>query len=213
MLHLSESTREASASAIAERVVFEVETEIPTAHGPFRFRAYRDRVTRDEHLAIVSLAPVTQGALVRVHSECLTGEVFSSEKCECGPQLDAALEQIAGGGVVVYLRGHEGRGIGLVAKLKAYRLQQSGLDTLDANLALGLPVDDREYVAAAAILGDLGLHSVRLLTNNPDKITQLTRHGIDVVERVPLVTGTAPANLDYLRAKRDRMGHLLPADT
>ena len=200
-------------SAVAERVTFEVETEIPTTHGPFRFRAYRDRVTGDEHLAIVSLAPVTQGALVRVHSECLTGEVFSSEKCECGPQLDAALERIAEGGVVVYLRGHEGRGIGLIAKLKAYRLQQSGLDTLDANLALGLPADDREYVAAAAILEDLGLHSVRLLTNNPDKIAQLTAHGIEVVERMPLVTGAAPSNLAYLRAKRDRMGHLIPADT
>ncbi|SIN76987.1 GTP cyclohydrolase II [Agromyces cerinus subsp. cerinus] len=203
----------AAAALVAERVAFEVETEIPTAHGRFRFRAYRDLVTGDEHLAIVSLAPVVQGALVRVHSECLTGEVFSSEKCECGPQLDAALERIADGGVVVYLRGHEGRGIGLVAKLKAYRLQQSGLDTLDANLALGLPADDREYVAAAAILGDLGLHSVRLLTNNPDKIAQLTGHGIEVVERVPLVTGAAPANLAYLRAKRDRMGHLIPADT
>ncbi|NYG19833.1 3,4-dihydroxy 2-butanone 4-phosphate synthase/GTP cyclohydrolase II [Agromyces hippuratus] len=217
MPHQIETAREPAPVAVepgvAGRVAFEVETEIPTAHGPFRFRVYRDRATGDEHLAIVSLAPVTQGALVRVHSECLTGEVFASEKCECGPQLDAALERIADGGVVVYLRGHEGRGIGLVAKLKAYRLQQSGLDTLDANLALGLPADDREYAAAAAILDDLGLHSVRLLTNNPDKITQLTGHGIEVVERVPLVTGAAPANLAYLRAKRDRMGHLIPADT
>jgi 3,4-dihydroxy 2-butanone 4-phosphate synthase/GTP cyclohydrolase II len=212
MPQLSESVREPGL-ALAERVAFEVETEIPTAHGPFRFRAYRDRITGDEHLAILSIAPVGDGALVRVHSECLTGEVFSSEKCECGPQLDAALERIAAGGVVVYLRGHEGRGIGLVAKLKAYRLQQSGLDTLDANLALGLPGDDREYMAAAAILDDLGLHSVRLLTNNPDKIAQLTGHGIDVVEQVPLLTGAAPANLEYLRAKRDRMGHLIPADT
>ncbi|KRC62592.1 GTP cyclohydrolase [Agromyces sp. Root81] len=214
MLHQSESTREAAhAHTIAERVAFEVETEIPTAHGRFRFRAYRDLVTGDEHLAIVSMAPVTQGALVRVHSECLTGEVFSSEKCECGPQLDLALERIAAGGVVIYLRGHEGRGIGLIAKLKAYRLQQSGLDTLDANTALGLPADDREYASAAAILADLGLTSVRLLTNNPDKIAQLTEHGIDVVERVPLVTGAGPSNLAYLRAKRDRMGHLIPADT
>ena len=125
----------------------------------------------------------------------------------------AALERIVDGGVVIYLRGHEGRGIGLIAKLKAYRLQQSGLDTLDANLALGLPADDREYAAAAAILDDLGLHSVRLLTNNPDKIAQLTGHGIDVIERVPLVTGAGPSNPAYLRAKRDRMGHLIPADT
>lgn len=212
MLLQPEHTREV-AHAIADRVAFEVETEIPTAHGRFRFRAYRDLVTGAEHLAIVSMAELTEGALVRVHSECLTGEAFSSEKCECGPQLDIALERIANGGVVVYLRGHEGRGIGLIAKLKAYRLQQSGLDTLDANLALGLPGDDREYTAAAAILDDLGLHSVRLLTNNPDKIAQLTAHGIDVVERVPLVTGAGPSNLGYLRAKRDRMGHLFPADT
>jgi 3,4-dihydroxy 2-butanone 4-phosphate synthase/GTP cyclohydrolase II len=197
----------------ALRVAFEVETDIPTQHGTFRFRAYRDLVTGSEHLAIVSTAPLLQGALVRVHSECLTGEVFASEKCECGPQLDLALQRIASGGVVIYLRGHEGRGIGLIAKLKAYSLQQSGLDTLDANTALGFPADGREYAAAAAILDDLGLRAVRLLTNNPDKITQLERHGIEVIERVPIVTGAAPANLAYLRAKRDRMGHLIPADT
>lgn len=195
------------------RVAFEVETDIPTRFGLFRFRAYRDLVTGSEHLAIISTTAVSQGALVRVHSECLTGEAFASEKCECGPQLDLALERIAAGGVVIYLRGHEGRGIGLIAKLKAYRLQQSGLDTLDANTALGFPGDAREYAAAAAILDDLGLRSVRLLTNNPDKIAQLSEHGIEVIERMPLVTGAAPANLAYLRAKRDRMGHLIPADT
>jgi 3,4-dihydroxy 2-butanone 4-phosphate synthase/GTP cyclohydrolase II len=197
----------------ARGVAFEVETDIPTQHGLFRFRAYRDLVTGSEHLAIVSTAPLSQGALVRVHSECLTGEAFASEKCECGPQLDLALQRIASGGVVVYLRGHEGRGIGLIAKLKAYSLQQAGLDTLDANTALGLPADSRDYAAAAAILDDLGLRSVRLLTNNPDKIAQLERHGIEVVERVPIVTGAGPANVAYLRAKRDRMGHLIPADT
>lgn len=194
-------------------VTFEVETTVPTRYGPFRFRAYRDNVTGSEHLALISGDPASFGAVVRVHSECLTGEVFGSHKCECGPQLDVALELVAEfGGVVIYLRGHEGRGIGLVAKLKAYRLQESGLDTLDANLALGFAADSRTYSAAAAILTDLNMHSVRLLTNNPDKITQLTASGIDVVERIPLLIGEHPANRDYLRVKRDRMGHLLAVD-
>jgi 3,4-dihydroxy 2-butanone 4-phosphate synthase/GTP cyclohydrolase II len=194
-------------------VTFEVETSVPTRYGMFRFRAYRDNITGSEHLAIVSGDPAGAGAVVRVHSECLTGEVFGSHKCECGPQLDVALERIAEfGGVVIYMRGHEGRGIGLVAKLKAYRLQESGLDTLDANVALGFVADSRTYSAAAAILADLNVQSVRLLTNNPDKIAQLTASGIDVVERVPLLVGEQPANREYLRAKRDRMGHLLAAE-
>jgi 3,4-dihydroxy 2-butanone 4-phosphate synthase/GTP cyclohydrolase II len=193
---------------LAERVRFEVETTIPTRHGTFLVRAYRDLVTGSEHLAFQSGDPVN-GSLVRVHSECLTGEAFGSLKCECGPQLDAALERIRdNGGVVIYLRGHEGRGIGLINKLKAYRLQEGGLDTLDANLALGLPADDRDYGAAAAILDDLGVHAVRLLTNNPDKVRQLTGHGISVLARVPLTVGMHPLNASYLRAKRDRMGHL-----
>ena len=191
------------------RVAFEVETTVPTKHGTFQFRAYRDLVSGSEHLAIVSGTP-TDGCLIRVHSECLTGEVFESQKCECGPQLDSALDTIhQKGGVVIYMRGHEGRGIGLVNKLKAYRLQEAGLDTLDANLALGLPADGRDYSAAAAILHDLRLHAVRLLTNNPDKVGQLTEHGITVLERVPLMAGVHPANSAYLRTKRDRMGHLL----
>jgi 3,4-dihydroxy 2-butanone 4-phosphate synthase/GTP cyclohydrolase II len=190
-------------------VTFEVETTVPTKHGTFQFRAYRDLVSGSEHLAVVSGAP-TDGCFVRVHSECLTGEVFGSQKCECGPQLDAALDIInKKGGVVIYMRGHEGRGIGLVNKLKAYRLQEAGLDTLDANLALGLPVDGRDYSAAAAILHDLRLHAVRLLTNNPDKVDQLTEHGITILERVPLTAGAHPANSAYLRTKHDRMGHLL----
>ena len=190
-------------------VTFEVETSIPTKHGTFQFRAYRDLVSGSEHLAVVSGA-LTDGCLVRVHSECLTGEVFESLKCECGPQLDSALDTISQtGGVVIYMRGHEGRGIGLVNKLKAYRLQEAGLDTLDANLALGLPADGRDYSAAASILHDLRLHTVRLLTNNPDKVDQLTEHGITVLERVPLTAGAHPANSTYLRTKRDRMGHLL----
>jgi 3,4-dihydroxy 2-butanone 4-phosphate synthase/GTP cyclohydrolase II len=192
------------------QVRFEVETTVPTAHGPFRMRAYRDRTTGADHVAIVR-GPVEDGNLVRVHSECLTGEAFGSLKCECGPQLDAALETISrDGGVVVYLRGHEGRGIGLVNKLRAYRLQEQGMDTLDANLALGLPADSRDYGAAVDILRDLGLSSVRLLSNNPEKVRQLVDHGMNVEELVPLLVGVGNENEAYLEAKRDRMGHRLP---
>jgi 3,4-dihydroxy 2-butanone 4-phosphate synthase / GTP cyclohydrolase II len=191
------------------RIRFEVETSLPTTHGDFRVRAYRDTMTGDEHVALISGTP-GPGSLVRVHSECLTGEAFGSLKCECGPQLDAALQRIAAeGGVVVYLRGHEGRGIGLVNKLRAYRLQEEGLDTLDANLALGLPADSREYIAAAVILQDLGVDDVRLLTNNPNKIAQLETHGVTVAERVPLLVGVGATNGGYLDTKRARMGHLI----
>ena len=145
---------------------------------------------------------------MRVHSECLTGEVFGSVKCECGPQLDSALETIQrDGGVVIYMRGHEGRGIGLINKLKAYRLQEDGLDTFDANLALGFPVDERDYSAAVAILEDLGLSEVRVVTNNPDKVQQLRERGITVTEQVPLLVGVGPLNAGYLATKRDKMGH------
>jgi len=194
----------------SSRVIFQVATTVPTSHGPFVLRAYRDRMTGADHVAVIAGEP-GDGALVRVHSECLTGEVFGSLKCECGPQLDAALDTIQrDGGVVVYLRGHEGRGIGLINKLRAYKLQEEGLDTFDANLALGLPVDARDYGAAAAILDDLGIRSVRLLTNNPEKERQLAGHGIRVVEQVPLVVGAGPFNEGYLETKRDRMGHTLP---
>jgi 3,4-dihydroxy 2-butanone 4-phosphate synthase/GTP cyclohydrolase II len=196
----------------SSRVIFEVETTVPTTHGPFRMRAYRDRMTGADHVAIIAGTPGASGSLVRVHSECLTGEAFGSLKCECGPQLDAALDTIQhDGGVVIYLRGHEGRGIGLINKLRAYRLQEDGLDTLDANLALGLPIDARDYGAASAILNDLGIRSVRLLTNNPDKVKQLTEHGVTVEERVPLIVGLGALNEQYLATKRDRLGHLLPA--
>ena len=189
------------------RVDFEVETTVPTVHGAFKMRAYRDRMTGADHVAIVA-GDVTDGALVRVHSECLTGEAFGSLKCECGPQLDAALDTIQrDGGVVIYLRGHEGRGIGLINKLRAYKLQEQGLDTLDANVALGLPIDSRDYTAATAILHDLGLSEIRLLTNNPEKVRQLEAHGIVVRERVPLVVGIGEHNEGYLAVKRDRMGH------
>jgi 3,4-dihydroxy 2-butanone 4-phosphate synthase/GTP cyclohydrolase II len=193
-----------------ERVSFEVETNVPTEHGTFRVRAYRDRSTGADHVAWIHGEP-KDGTLVRVHSECLTGEAFGSLKCECGPQLDAALERIQqDGGVVVYLRGHEGRGIGLINKLRAYRLQEDGLDTLDANLMLGLPADARDYGAATAILKDLGLSSVRLLSNNPEKARQLEERGVTVTELVPLVVGVGDFNEGYLEAKRDRMGHALP---
>ncbi|WP_294178088.1 GTP cyclohydrolase II [uncultured Schumannella sp.] len=195
------------------RVEFEVETTIPTRHGSFRVRAYRDRSTGADHVAWISGDPAarTTPPLVRLHSECLTGEAFGSLKCECGPQLQEALERIdAEGGVVVYLRGHEGRGIGLINKLKAYRLQEGGLDTLDANLALGLPADARDYGAATAILHDLGIDSVRLLSNNPEKARQLTERGVEVTDLVPLVVGVGEFNEGYLDAKRDRMGHALP---
>jgi 3,4-dihydroxy 2-butanone 4-phosphate synthase/GTP cyclohydrolase II len=198
-----------------ERVSFEVETNVPTAHGTFRVRAYRDRSTGADHVAWIAPAAdgsaPHDGSLVRVHSECLTGEAFGSLKCECGPQLDAALQAIyAEGGVVIYLRGHEGRGIGLINKLRAYKLQEEGFDTLDANLRLGLPADARDYGAATAILRDLGVSSVRLLSNNPEKARQLRERGVEVSELVPLVVGVGEFNEGYLDAKRDRMGHALP---
>ncbi|WP_413318647.1 3,4-dihydroxy-2-butanone-4-phosphate synthase [Agrococcus sp. 1P02AA] len=194
------------------RVSFEVETSVPTAFGTFRIAAFRDRQTGADHLAIIAGDALGDGALVRVHSECLTGEALHSLKCECGPQLDAALEQIqaAGSGMVVYLRGQEGRGIGLINKLRAYRLQEQGLDTLDANLALGLPADGREYGAAAAIIRQQGIASIRLLSNNPLKRAALEQHGVAVQELVPLLVGVGAHNTAYLQAKRDRMGHTLP---
>ena len=196
----------------SSRVAFEVETSLPTEVGVFRVRAYRDRNTGADHVAIIAGDPAhdPEGAIVRVHSECLTGEAFGSLKCECGPQLATALEEIQDrGGVVVYLRGHEGRGIGLINKLRAYRLQEDGLDTLDANLALGLPIDARDYGAATAILSELGIASVRLLTNNPEKVRQLEAHGIRVAERLPLVVGVGAGNSEYLDTKRRRMGHVI----
>ena len=193
----------------SRRVSLRADATVPTTHGTFRFLAYKDRVTGTDHIAVVSGEP-TETALVRVHSECLTGEAFGSLKCECGPQLDAALDEIdEHGGVVIYMRGHEGRGIGLINKLRAYSLQEEGLDTVDANLALGLPADAREYAAAAGILSDLGISKVRLLTNNTDKVMQLRELGLDVIEQVPLIVGVGPNNHQYLETKRDRMGHII----
>jgi 3,4-dihydroxy 2-butanone 4-phosphate synthase/GTP cyclohydrolase II len=194
------------------RVSLRAEANVPTSHGGFRFLAYKDRVTGTDHLAVVS-GNLTESPLVRVHSECLTGEAFNSLKCECGPQLEAALDAIEqDGGVVIYMRGHEGRGIGLINKLRAYSLQERGLDTVDANLALGLPADARDYAAAAGILADLGIDKVRLLTNNTDKVAQLREFGLDIVEQVPLLVGVGPNNHQYLETKRDRMGHLIDED-
>ncbi|MFD5215564.1 GTP cyclohydrolase II [Microbacterium sp. NPDC058345] len=191
------------------RVSLRADANVPTEHGMFRFLAYKDRVTGTDHIAVVSGEP-GDTALVRVHSECLTGEAFGSLKCECGPQLDAALDAIEQeGGIVIYMRGHEGRGIGLINKLRAYSLQEDGLDTVDANLALGLPADAREYAAAAGILADLGVSKVRLLTNNTDKVNKLRELGLDVVEQVPLIVGVGPNNHQYLETKRDRMGHII----
>ena len=172
---------------------------------------YADVETGAEHLALVAgRVGGSTPPLVRVHSECLTGEAFGSLKCECGPQLDAALDRIErDGGVVVYMRGHEGRGIGLINKLRAYSLQERGLDTVDANLALGLPADARDYAAAAGILADLGVDKLRLLTNNTDKVTQLRSLGLDIVEQVPISIPPNDDNRHYMETKRDRMGHMI----
>jgi 3,4-dihydroxy 2-butanone 4-phosphate synthase / GTP cyclohydrolase II len=189
------------------------ETRLPTAQGEFTAYGYRISLDASEHIALVhgDLGDGTD-VLTRVHSECLTGDVFGSRRCDCGPQLEEALERIVeeGRGVVVYLRGHEGRGIGLVAKLQAYQLQDGGRDTVDANLDLGLPADARHYGAATQILRDLGVRSVRLLTNNPAKTSGLEEYGVPVTERVRLTPHPNDHNLAYLLTKRDRMGHDLP---
>ncbi|UGT41762.1 bifunctional 3,4-dihydroxy-2-butanone-4-phosphate synthase/GTP cyclohydrolase II [Nocardia yamanashiensis] len=188
-----------------------VETRLPTRFGDFRVIGYSDEHSGAEHLALVYGAPSGESVLARVHSECLTGDAFGSLRCDCGEQLDAALEAVAaeGQGVVVYLRGQEGRGIGLLNKLRAYELQDGGADTVDANVRLGLPIDARDYGAAARILLDLGVNSVRLLSNNPAKQSGLTAHGVDVTDRIPLVTQPTEHNVHYLRTKRDRMRHEL----
>ena len=186
---------------------------LPTRHGDFTAYGYRITVDGSEHIALVhGDLSGPEPVLTRVHSECLTGDVFGSRRCDCGPQLDEALQRVAaeGRGIVIYLRGHEGRGIGLIAKLQAYELQDGGRDTLDANLDLGLPADARHYGAARQILRDLGVASVRLLTNNPDKVTSLEEYGVPVSERVGLTPRPNDHNLAYLLTKRDRMGHDLP---
>jgi 3,4-dihydroxy 2-butanone 4-phosphate synthase/GTP cyclohydrolase II len=191
------------------------EARVPTPWGEFRSVGYRSVPDGAEHVAftIGDLGRGPDGVLVRVHSECLTGDVFRSLRCDCGPQLERAMARIAadGRGVVVYLRGHEGRGIGLGPKLRAYDLQDGGRDTVDANLDLGEPVDSRTYGAGAQILLDLGVRRVRLLTNNPAKCRGLSGHGVEIVGREPLETVPNPENLGYLRTKKRRLGHLLGA--
>ena len=190
------------------------ESDLVTRRGTFRAIAFRDRLDGHEHLALVfGKSRTRQNVLVRVHSECLTGDIFGATRCECGDQLEAALDAIvaAGSGVVIYLRGHEGRGIGLVAKVRTHILQdEQGLDTVDSATRLGLPVDTRDYGPAARILDYLGVRSVRLMSNNPEKIRSLECHGITVASRVPLLVPVSDANLGYLTAKRDRLGHDLP---
>ncbi|WP_406448291.1 bifunctional 3,4-dihydroxy-2-butanone-4-phosphate synthase/GTP cyclohydrolase II [Streptomyces sp. NBC_00876] len=191
----------------------EAEVRLPTDFGAFTAFGYRSTVDGVEHVALVH-GDIGDGedVLVRIHSECLTGDIFQSQRCDCGPQLHASMRRVTqeGRGVVVYLRGHEGRGIGLLSKLRAYELQERGVDTLDANLELGLPADARDYAAGAQILKDLGVHSLRLMTNNPEKTAAVLRHGLAVTGREPMPVKAGEHNLRYLRTKRDRMGHDLP---
>jgi 3,4-dihydroxy 2-butanone 4-phosphate synthase/GTP cyclohydrolase II len=203
-----------------KHVVRVAQARIPTRHGEFVAYGYDSLLDGIEHVALVrgdvgslnGAADDGEDVLVRVHSECLTGDVFGSLRCDCGPQLDAALAAVAaeGRGIVLYMRGHEGRGIGLLHKLQAYQLQESGADTVDANLALGLPADARDYGTGAQILCDLGVRSMRLLTNNPDKRAGLEGWGLRVLGRQRLPVRAVPENLRYLTTKRDRMGHDLP---
>ncbi|MHB1066516.1 MAG: bifunctional 3,4-dihydroxy-2-butanone-4-phosphate synthase/GTP cyclohydrolase II [Candidatus Nanopelagicales bacterium] len=188
------------------------ETRLPTAFGEFTAYGYRSDTDESEHIALV-VGDIGDGTdvLVRVHSECLTGDVFGSLRCDCGPQLHAALQRVSeeGRGVVLYVKGHEGRGIGLLHKLRAYTLQDAGRDTVDANLELGLPADARDYGTGAQILADIGVRSMRLLTNNPAKRAGLEGYGLSIIERVPLEIAPNDHNRAYLQAKVDRMGHTL----
>ncbi|MBL6279953.1 bifunctional 3,4-dihydroxy-2-butanone-4-phosphate synthase/GTP cyclohydrolase II [Micromonospora fiedleri] len=198
-----------------KQVELVADARMPTEHGVFRALGYRSETDSAEHVALV-MGDIGDGrdVLVRVHSECLTGDAFASVRCDCGPQLNAALDRVAreGRGVVLYVRGHEGRGIGLLHKLQAYQLQDQGRDTVDANLDLGLPADARDYGTGAQILYDIGVRSMRLLTNNPAKRAGLEGYGLTVTGRESLPVRTHPENVRYLRTKRDRMGHLLDVD-
>lgn len=195
-----------------EKLIEHVEVvKMPTDYGEFDLHLYRSRLDGQHHLALVHGAVAGQSkVLVRVHSECLTGDVFGSRRCDCGPQLHQAMRQVAeaGRGVIVYMR-QEGRGIGLAPKIKAYKLQEKGYDTVEANQKLGYGMDLREYGLGAQILADLGLKTIRLLTNNPRKIVGLEGYGLEIVEQVPIRTKPNPHNAGYLKTKREKMGHLL----
>jgi 3,4-dihydroxy 2-butanone 4-phosphate synthase/GTP cyclohydrolase II len=197
----------------SEKLVRRVaEARIPTAYGDWTAYCYESLLNHDLHVALVKGAIAGEDrVLVRVHSECLTGDVFGSLRCDCGNQIDAAMRRIAGEGrgVVVYLRGHEGRGIGIAHKLQAYALQDQGFDTVDANTELGLPIDNREYGIGCQILADLGVTTMRYMTNNPAKFGGIEGFGLDIVERIPLESAPNPENIQYLRTKKSRMGHLL----
>jgi 3,4-dihydroxy 2-butanone 4-phosphate synthase/GTP cyclohydrolase II len=188
-----------------------IEAKVPTKYGEFRAVGYRSEVDSREHIAFV-MGDIGDGedVLTRVHSECLTGDVFGSLRCDCGRQLDRALQLVAdeGRGVVLYIRGHEGRGIGLFAKLEAYNLQDGGIDTVDANTQLGFPVDARDYGIGAQILHDIGVRSMRLLTNNPTKRAGIEGYGLTINERLPLMTGFTDQNRSYLQTKASKMGHI-----
>lgn len=208
--------------SVAELIAYRLRTEtfvewqssarIPTRYGDFQCHAFRSVLDGTVHLALAKGTPEAEPTLVRVHSECVTGDVLGSQRCDCGPQLNDAMRLIAqaGSGVLVYHRGHEGRGIGITQKLRAYSLQEQGYDTVDANLRLGLPVDSREYGLGAQILRELGIGKVRLITNNPRKTQRLSECGIDVVERVALPAQVTEDNINYLDTKRRRLDHLLP---
>ncbi|MBA3722934.1 MAG: bifunctional 3,4-dihydroxy-2-butanone-4-phosphate synthase/GTP cyclohydrolase II [Parachlamydiaceae bacterium] len=185
---------------------------LPTAHGEFTAFVYESKLDGIQHMALIKgdVANKTN-VLVRVHSECLTGDVFGSARCDCGSQLDLAMQKIAseGSGVILYLRGHEGRGIGIAHKLRAYQLQDEGMDTVEANVELGLPIDSREYGIGAQILTDLGLTTIRLMTNNPAKYGGLSGYNLTIAERVPLLSDTTKDNSQYLQTKKNKLGHLL----
>jgi len=195
--------------------VFVASSRLPTRHGEFSIHAFEDVETGKEHVAL-SMGDLTNGqpALARLHSECLTGDGFGSLRCDCGPQLEAAMRQVAkaGHGVILYLR-QEGRGIGLVNKIRAYALQDAGADTVEANEQLGFGADLREYAMCGDMLRHLGVTQVRLMTNNPKKVAAVEANGVQVVERVPLISGLNPHNESYMQTKTDKMGHLLPDES
>lgn len=213
---MNESGAEKPAPTVGKQVVEQVASSLlPTRHGEFKMIVYRSPEDANEQVALIKgELHGKEDVLVRVHSECLTGDVFGSVRCDCGEQLDIAMAKIieAGVGAIIYLRGHEGRGIGLGNKIRAYQLQDQGRDTVEANLDLGLPVDTRSYEMAAQMLRDLGVVTIRLMTNNPGKMAKLADHGVRIVERIPVLTRRTPHNMKYLRTKQKKLGHMLDFD-